>query len=133
MKYLHLSIFLIIGFGLLSATDTKSPEKEGNLVGVWTNDFDEAIMEFKKEGKTYVGILLKPAKGHELDENGNPRKYEKIIKDLVYKDGKYVNGEIYVTKFDKYMDCDIQPNGDTFKLTIRYGIMKRTVEWRRIK
>ena len=124
----------IIGSTTLFANNPIPPKKEGNIVGTWTNDFDHAIMEFKKEGNTYIGILIKPAEGHELDKNGKPRKNEKIIKGLVYKDGIYVDGQIYITKFDKYMDCDIKPLGeDAFKLNIRYGIMKRTVEWKRIK
>ena len=110
------------------------PEKEGNIIGTWTNDYDHAVMEFKKEGNTYVGILIKPAKGHELDKNGNPRKNEKLISGLKYEDGKYVDGEMYIPKLDKYMDCDIKPTDEnTFKLNIRFGIMKRTVEWTRVR
>ncbi len=132
MKQLVFSLFFM-GSILLFANDPVSPEKEGDLIGTWTNDFDHAIMEFKKEGDTYVGILLKPAEGHELDKNGNPRKKEKIIKGLKYENGSYVDGEIFITKFDKYMNCAIKPNGDTFELTVRFGLMKRTVEWRRLK
>lgn len=132
IKQLFFTIF-ILGSISLFAYGPIPPKKEGDLVGTWTNDFDHAIVEFKKEGNTYVGILTKPAEGYELDKNGNPRKNEKIIKGLVYKDGNYVNGQIYVTKFDKYMDCDIKPLGEnSIKLNVRYGVMKRTVEWRRI-
>ena len=129
-------LILIISIGLLSisANDPILSKKEGNLVGTWTNDYDYAVMEFKKEGSTYIGILIKPAKGHELDENGNPRKKEKLISGLKYEAGNYVDGEIYIPKLDKYMDCDIKPtDDDSFKLNIRFGIMKRTVEWVRVK
>jgi len=133
MKYL---LFLIVTIGSFSMTETKliPSEKESNLIGTWTNDYDHAIMEFKKEGSTFIGILIKPAKGHELDKNGNPRKNEKLITGLKYDDGNYVDGSIYIPKLDKYMDCDIKPTDtNSFKLNIRFGIMKRTVEWTRVK
>ncbi len=129
-----LLLFLILCSYSISANDLIPPKREGNIVGVWTNDYDHAVMEFKKDGNTYVGILVKPAKGHELDKNGNPRKNERLISGLKYENGNYVNGEIYIPKLDKYMDCDIKPTTeDSFKLNIRYGIMKRTIKWRRIK
>ena len=133
MKFVLFSIVLVGSFSMTNI-DLISLEKESNIVGTWTNDYDHAVMEFKKEGNTFVGILIKPAKGHELDKNGNPRKNEKLITGLKYEEGNYVDGSIYIPKLDKYMDCDIKPIAeDAFKLNIRFGIMKRTVEWTRIK
>jgi uncharacterized protein (DUF2147 family) len=133
MKHIFFLFFVIGSFSIL-ANDLIPPKKEGNIVGTWTNDYDHAVMEFKKEGNTYVGILIKPAKGHELDKNGNPRKNEKLISGLKYEDGNYVDGEIYIPKLDKYMNCDIKPTDeDSFKLNVRFGIMKRTVKWIRVK
>ncbi len=127
-------IIFILAWMSFSANNPIHPKKEGNILGTWTNDYDHAVMEFKKEGNTFVGILVKPAKGHELDKNGNPRKNEKLIKGLKYEDGNYVDGEMYIPKLDKYMDCDIQPTGDdSFKLNIRFGLMKRTIDWTRMK
>ena len=133
MNYLSILIVMIGSFSM-AGNDPIPPKKADNLVGTWTNDYDHAVMEFKKEGTTFVGILIKPAKGHELDKNGNPRKNEKLISGLKYEEGNYVDGEIYIPKLDKYMDCDIKPTDEnTFKLNIRFGIMKRTVEWTRVK
>ena len=133
MKQVLLIFFILANIPLI-ANDLIPPKKEGNIVGTWTNDYDHAVMEFKKEGNTFIGILVKPAEGHELDKDGNPRKNEKLIKGLKYQDGNYVDGEIYIPKLDKYMDCDIIPTGEnSFNLNIRFGIMKRTVEWTRIK
>lgn len=131
----HLQVFIfLLGAFCLFPSSKAGDAAVVDITGTWTNDFDHAIMEFQKEGDTYVGILLKPAKGHELDKNGNPRKQEKIIKGLEYQNGIYIGGRIYVNKFDKYMDCDIKPLGEnTLKLNVRYGPMKRSVEWRRIK
>ncbi len=133
MNYLLVITFLFSSFSLLH--DPKADDAAvTDITGTWTNDFDHAIIEFQKEGDTYSGILIKPAKGHELDKNGNPRKQEKIIEGLKYQNGVYVGGTIYVNKFNKYMDCDIKPLGeDALKLNVRYGIMKRSVEWKRIK
>ena len=118
----------------ISMTDPYATTKESTLIGVWTNDYDHAVMEFKKEGNAFIGILIKPAKGHELDKNGNPRGKEKLITGLKYRDGNYVDGEIYIPKLDKYMNCDIKPiDENSFKLNIRFGIMKRTVEWTRME
>ena len=133
MKQILFSIFMIGSIALFSNIPIP-PEKEGNLVGTWTNDYDHAVMEFKREGNSYIGILIKPAKGHELDKNGNPRKNEKLITGLKYEDGNYVDGEIYIPKLDKYMDCDIKTtDNDSFKLNIRFGIMKRSIKWTRVK
>jgi len=133
MKHLFFLIF-IIGSVSISANEPIPPKKESSIIGVWVNDYDQAVMEFKKEGNTFVGILIKPAKGHELDKNGNPRKSEKLITGLKYEDGIYVNGELYIPILDKYMKCDIKPiHEDSFEQYIRFGFMKKTVKWSRVK
>ena len=133
MKFLPFLIVTIVTSSI-SEKNLVLSEKDYNLIGTWTNDFDHAVMEFKREGNTYVGILVKPAEGHELDKNGNPRKNERLITGLKYEGGNYVDGSIYIPKLDKYMDCDIKPtDDDSFKLNIRFGIMKRTIEWTRLK
>ena len=133
MKQLFVLIFILGSFSI-SANDPIPPKKEGNIIGVWVNDYDHSVMEFKKEGDTFVGILIKPAKGHELDKNGNPRKNEKLITGLKYEDGIYINGELYIPILDKYMKCNIkQIHEDSFEQYIRFGILKKTVNWSRVK
>jgi len=133
MRHLFVLIFLA-GYFSISANDLIPPKKEGNIIGIWVNDYDYAVMEFKKEGDTYVGILIKPAKGHELDKNGNPRKNEKLIKGLKYENGIYVNGELYIPILNKYMKCEIKSiHEDLLEQYIRFGILKKTVTWSRVK
>jgi len=133
MRHFFVLIF-IVGSVSVSANDPIPPKKESSIIGVWVNDYDHAVMEFKKEGDTFVGILIKPAKGHELDKNGNPRKNEKLITGLKYENGIYVNGELYIPILDKYMKCDIKPiHKDLFEQYIHFGFLKKTVTWSRVK
>ena len=129
----RLAILMWVPLLVLLCSADISPLHQDVIVGIWTNDDDHAIIELKKEGNFYVGILLRPAKGYELDKNGKPRGKERVITGLTHKDGEYIDARIFIAIFERYMDCDIVPvNANKLTFNIRYGIIKRSTELRRL-
>ena len=115
------SVFSVAGASELSDAD--------QLLGYWQpeNDSDVIVTISQSEGRL---------QGHVSDHRVRPDEAIGLhtLHDFSFNaDANRWNGQVYSAKRDKSFDGTIQlKNVDEFKLEVRLGFLKRTVNWRRM-
>ena len=143
MKYL--SVFILF---LLFYVDVHSQNKDA-IVAKWVNSTGEAHLEITKRSDKYFGKIVwlkdpKDEKGNiKTDyQNPNPSLRSKpivgleILKDFVYEDGKWTDGNIYDPKSGKTYSCTmtIKSNGDlSMRGYIGISLIGRSELWKKVK
>jgi uncharacterized protein (DUF2147 family) len=141
----HLSIvLLLVAFAL-----TGSAQNKDAILGKWVNSTGEAHLEITKRSEKFFGkiVWLKDPK----DEKGNVKTDFKnptaglrskpivgleILKNFVYEDGKWTDGNIYDPKSGKLYSCNmtLKDNGDlSMRGYIGVSLLGRTEVWKRVK
>lgn len=118
---------LLTMLGLLSpAPMQQSPEDK--VLGIYWTPSKEAKMEISKEGNIYVGKLVWGKTGRTDTKNPNPDERQKsllgkkILTGFVYKEGKYVNGQIYDPNNGKTYQSTMWLEGKHLKVRGYIGI-----------
>lgn len=141
----HLSIFLLfvaLGF-------TASAQNKDAILGKWVNSTGEAHLEITKRSDKFFGKLVwlkdpKDEKGVMKTDFKNPNAALRskpilgleILKDFVYDDGKWTDGNIYDPKSGKLYSCNmtLKSNGDlNMRGYIGVSLLGRTEVWKRVK
>ena len=135
--------FLILTFTLFISTFAYSQKK---ITGKWINEDSDAQIEiFQKESKFFGKIVWlkepnqpdgKP-KTDFKNENENLRKRPiiglVILSDLMYSNGKWINGSMYSPKNGVSIACAASLiNENELKLTLSKSVLKTTKIWKRI-
>ncbi len=99
-----------------------TPGHEPSIEGIWDTGKDNTLIEIKKtnsklEGKVYSS------------NNAEAPKGKLIIKDLVEKDN-YLTGQVYIIKKDRWVNAQLQRNGNTLKVTLSNGWSKKELDWK---
>ncbi len=142
MKLSLLSVFLLsFSLGLFS----ENPADK--ILGVYYTRNKDSKVRVYKQGDKYFGqiVWLKNSvdeKGQPLTDVKNPNLLLKskplvslvFMRDFVYKDGAWVNGDLYTPKYGVYVDgfFKILPDGD-LEMSASYYFIFRTEIWKRIK
>ena len=135
--------FLILTFTLFISAFAYSQKK---ITGKWINEDNDAQIEiFQKESKFFGKIVWlkepnQPSGKPKTDlknENENLRKRSiiglVILSDLVYSNGKWINGSMYSPKNGMSVDCTATLlNENELKLTLSKSVFKTTKIWKRI-
>jgi len=135
--------FLILTFTLFISTFAYSQKK---ITGKWINEDNDAQIEiFQKESKFFGRIVWlkepnQPSGKPKTDlknENDNLRKRPiiglVILSDLVYSNGKWINGSMYSPKNGVSVACSATLiNENELKLTLSKSVFTTTKIWKRI-
>jgi uncharacterized protein (DUF2147 family) len=141
----HLFILL-----MLAAFTLPSPaQNKDAILGKWVNSTGEAHLEVSKRSNKYYGKIVwlkdpKDEKGNVKTDAQNPNANLRskpivgleILKDFVYEDGKWTDGNIYDPKSGKLYSCNmtLKGNGDlNMRGYIGVSILGRTEVWKRVK
>ena len=137
-------LLLCVAFALPSSAQNKDA-----ILGKWVNSTGEAHLEITKRSEKFFGKLVwikdpKDEKGVMKTDFKNPnaalRKKPivglEILKDFVYDDGKWTDGNIYDPKSGKLYSCTmtLKSNGDlNMRGYIGVSLLGRTEVWKRVK
>jgi uncharacterized protein (DUF2147 family) len=137
-------LFLFIAVAL-----TGSAQNKDAILGKWVNSTGEAHLEITKRSDKYFGKLVwlkdpKDEKGNIKTDFKNPNASLRskpivgleILKDFVYEDGKWTDGNIYDPKSGKIYSCNmnLKGNGDlNMRGYIGVSLLGRTEVWKRVK
>ena len=141
----HLSIFLLF----IALALTGSAQNKDAILGKWVNSTGEAHLEITKRSNKYFGKLVwlkdpKDEKGVVKTDFKNPNAALRskpilgleILKDFIYDDGKWTDGNIYDPKSGKLYSCNmtLKSNGDlNMRGYIGVSLLGRTEVWKRVK
>lgn len=142
MRYLLLLLFIPYSFSSI-AQDSDA------IVGKWINATAEAHIDISKRNDKYFGkiVWIKDPKGTEGSvktdlKNPDPNLRKRtilgmeILKDFVYEDGKWTDGNIYDPKSGKTYSCNmtIKENGQlNMRGYIGISLIGRSETWKRVK
>lgn len=128
---------------------TSSAQNKDAILGKWVNSTNEAHLEINKRSNKFYGKLVwlkdpKDEKGNVKTDFQNPNANLRskpilgleILKDFVYEDGKWTDGNIYDPKSGKVYSCNLtlKSNGDlNMRGYLGVSILGRTEVWKRVK
>lgn len=137
------SPFFTFLFGLISLS-TFSQNDGDRILGRWLNEQKNAEIEIYKQDGKYYGKVLKitELEKMEMERLEDAEKEEKIkriqgkiiLKNLVYKKNKWVNGTIIAPKKNQEADCVMSISSDynTLNINITKGWFSKTINWIRV-
>lgn len=123
----HILMLLMAVSGVVNQLPTQQLP-EDNVLGIYWTPNKEAKMEISKEGSTYVGKLIWGKTGRVDAKNPNPDERKKsllgkkILTGFVYKEDKYVDGQIYDPNNGKTYQCTMWLDGKLLKVRGYIGI-----------
>ena len=141
----HLSILLL----LVALAMPGSAQNKDAILGKWVNSTGEAHLEITKRSEKFFGKIVwlkdpKDEKGNLKTDYKNPTASLRskpivgleILKNFVYEDGKWTDGNIYDPKSGKLYSCNmtLKDNGDlSMRGYIGVSLLGRTEVWKRVK
>lgn len=143
MKHLPI-VLLLVAFAL-----TGSAQNKDAILGKWVNSTGEAHLEISKRSDKFFGKIVwlkdpKDEKGNVKTDYKNPTASLRskpivgleILKNFVYEDGKWTDGNIYDPKSGKLYSCNmtLKDNGDlSMRGYVGVSLLGRTEVWKRVK
>jgi uncharacterized protein (DUF2147 family) len=140
----------MIIMGQTSNTKRISSEPD-EIIGVWISDAQDSRMEILKSGDMYIGKLL-TGWGNEIyeDDGKTSRKDTKnpdpklrnrpllnmeFISNLVFTEGEYKDGKLYVAQMGRTVKCKMWFEDDKLVLRMYAGIplLGMTKRWSRVQ
>ena len=143
------SLVLIITFMSPAPVD-KTVTDADKIIGTWVSDAQDSKMEIYKSGDTYRGRLLagwgnklveadgetltKDRKNPDAQLRNRPLFNMEFISGLVFDDGTYKNGQLYLTQLGKSVQCTVHFAGEKLIMRVYVGfpIFGMTKNWNRI-
>ena len=137
-------LLLLVAFAM-----TGSAQNKDAILGKWVNSTGEAHLEITKRSEKFFGKIVwlkdpKDEKGNLKTDYKNPTASLRskpivgleILKNFVYEDGKWTDGNIYDPKSGKLYSCNmtLKDNGDlSMRGYIGVSLLGRTEVWKRVK
>ena len=128
---------------LCSIFNEATAQQADAIKGVWLRaDKQNYKVEIYQCGELYCGKLVWLKEPN--DENGQPRKDLKnpdkskranllvgtdVLRDFKFKDGNWIEGQVYSFNRGKYYDAIIQHTGETLQLTVSILFFTRNYTW----
>lgn len=118
-----LLMILIFIAGILTAANAQT--NADAVLGKWTNDEKNRVIEFVKTGDKYNAVIK------EAPDNSIVGKNQ--LTDLVHKNGSY-SGKVYLPKKGKSYPCTVSIKSDgSLELTAKAGFMSKSQTWTRVQ
>jgi uncharacterized protein (DUF2147 family) len=129
----------------LSVTNSYAQNKR-DIIGKWIQMNGESGIEIFQKGEKFFGKIIwikdpnQPNGSPKTDIRNPDVRFRKrsilgliLITDLIYTNGKWIDGKIYSPKDGIYADCSIAlQNENELKVTILKSIFKTTKIWKRL-
>lgn len=146
MKKNNFKFLLIIGVMMLSATSLLAQNAADKILGKWLNEDEDGKVEIYKKGDQFFGkiVWLKTPNNEDgtpkLDKENPDEKLKsrpiqglEILKDFVYDDGEWEDGEIYDPKSGSTYSCYMEFEDGKLKIKGYIGVkwVGRTTYWTR--
>lgn len=92
-----------------------------SLTGTWNMGEDDTKIEIKKGDGVYEGRIAS-------SDNANAKIGNLILKDVKSVNGKW-KGKLYSPKKKEWFDATLKVAGKKLLVTVKSGLMSKTVEW----
>lgn len=113
MRSITIIVTILCSFSLMAFYQTTPADR---IIGEWNNDKKDKTLRFYKAAD---GSYEAKAKTGQV-----------CIKALIYKDGKYSGGELYLPAKDTWVKCSaILKDDHTLNITGSKGMFSKTVTW----
>ncbi len=127
MKHLKIVFTSLLFFSIIT-----SCAQQDNIIGVWDvkTDYYQAIYEIEQYENSFVGKIHYYNDG-ETEYKGKNKKEDYFLSDVIAKDGKYVNGKMYLPdgSYYKVIFKMIDANTIEVSMTVQGQPYKET--WKR--
>ncbi len=91
------------------------------LTGVWDTGKDNTKIEISEQDGVYSGIVVS-------SDNAKVIPGKEILKDVKSVDGGW-KGKVYAMRMGKWLDANLEEKGDLLLVSVKAGLMRRTLEW----
>ncbi len=108
-----LMCFILFSTLTLSAQQTPS--------GIWNTGKDNTKIEIKEENGVYAGKIVS-------SDNAKAEIGKLLLKEIELVDGEW-KGKLFAAKKGKWMDAVLKEKGNQLLITVKAGLMKKTIEW----
>jgi len=137
------TVLLIISIVLTAWVNSQSAQDK--ILGTWLSEDKDGQVKIYKKGNEYFGKIVWVKFPN--DENGQPKTDLKnpdkklngqpiigmvVVKNLVYKDGEWVNGTVYDPKDGKTYTCTVWLDNGNLKLRGYWGWFFATETWTKV-
>lgn len=113
---------ILLSLLFLGSFTTQAQE---SMAGQWNTGRENTIIEMKQDGSEWLGTILS-------SENEKAEIGKLMVKEL-QKKGEGFEGKIYVIRRERWMEAYFEPEGNSMKVTVSAGMMKRSIDWTKEK
>lgn len=130
---------LILSVVLAAATTSFAQSAGDRIVGTWTNETKDMEITFERCGDAYCALVTS-LEGSEREDvfNPNPTLRDRplvglpIITGLIYRDGEWTGGTMYVPRKGIQVDVSLRLTGpEALVMTVRKLFLRRKAMWTR--
>lgn len=116
MKYLYIGILLLMSVSVSVQEEIQS---------LWNTGTENTKIEILQDNGEWVGRI-------KSSDNEKAIIGKVILKDLKKQNEKWI-GKVFFAKRQKWYDVEITPNETKLDLIISAGILKKPVQWSKVK
>ena len=98
-------------------------DAQDSITGTWNMGQENTVVEITEANGMYGGNIVS-------SDNSKAKIGNQILKDIKPNGGKW-KGKMYSPKKDKWFDAVLEPNGDQLLVTVKAGVMSKTLEWKK--
>lgn len=118
-------IKLVLGLLMLSI-NLMAQNPENNLLGQWTNESHDRVLQFVKQGNTYNAIIRK-AKDHKMIGKEQISGLKQI------DENTFNDGTLYLINKGKTVKCSVKMlNKNLMELKASSGFFSKSQQWQRM-
>ncbi|MEM6318769.1 MAG: hypothetical protein AAF960_13940 [Bacteroidota bacterium] len=108
-------ISYLLFFALSINAQSQSP------AGIWNTGKDNTKIEITETNGVYTGKILS-------SDNAKAKIGKQLLKDIQSVDGEW-KGKLFAAKRGKWMDAVLEAKGKVLQITVKKGLMSKTIEW----
>ncbi|MEM7104455.1 MAG: hypothetical protein AAF502_15065 [Bacteroidota bacterium] len=110
---------IVLILGILCSTLTMNAQQ--SLNGIWNTGKENTKIEISEVDGVLEGKIFS-------SDNPNVKIGKVLLKDIKSVKGEW-QGKLFAAKKEKWMDTVIKENGNQLLITVKAGIMRKTLEW----
>ncbi len=112
---------IIVTFCMLFLAITMNAQQA--ITGIWNMGKDNTKIEITEENGVFGGKIVS-------SDNANAKIGNQLLKEVKSVGGEW-KGKLYSPKKGKWFDAVLVEEGDLLLVTVKAGIMSKTVEWKK--
>lgn len=93
-----------------------------SIAGIWNMGKDNTKIEITSENGVYGGTIFS-------SDNAKAKIGNQILKEVKAVGGEW-KGKLYSPKKSKWYNAVLKKKGDQLQVTVKAGMMSRTIEWK---